>query len=84
MDAGGYVAIFISIIIAGAMIGLPSFFFWMAHTKKGQRFERKEIMKASIRRGMRDAEIEEGIFEEALLEVAQKEERKRQKRQDNQ
>ncbi|WP_427007213.1 hypothetical protein [Pseudarthrobacter sp. H2] len=66
-----------AVLFMGIMLGGIIFCAWALTSKKGQRLDRKQQMKHSIRQGMRDAEIEDGLFEEAIREVAEKEMKKR-------
>lgn len=70
----GFIA---AILFMGIMFGGVYFCYWALATKAGQRLDRKQQMKHGIRQGMRNAEIEDGLFEEAIREVAEKEMRKR-------
>lgn len=66
-----------AVIFMGILVGGALWCNWALTSMAGQRLDRKQQMKHSIRQGMRDAEIEDGLFEEAIREVAEKEMRKR-------
>lgn len=75
MDFGDFLGVMFLLFI---FIGLPGgFCFWVLCTPSGQRLDRKQQMKAKIRRGMYDEMIEDGLFEEAVSEVLAKEAKRR-------
>ncbi|MCO4274252.1 hypothetical protein NG701_07395 [Pseudarthrobacter sp. HLT3-5] len=73
----GFGTFVFAVVFMGVMLGGIIFCYWALTSKRGQRLDRKQHMKHAIRQGMRDAEIEDGLFEEAIREVADKEMRKR-------
>lgn len=73
----GFAGFVVAVIFMSIMLGGIFFCFWALTSKQGQRLDRKQQMKAAIRKGMRDEEIEDGLLEEAIWEVATEKLKKR-------
>ena len=80
----GFEAFVASVIFMGVVFSLLGVCLWVLYSKKGQRLDRKQRIRYQVRQGMRDEEIEEGLFEEVIDELAEKELAKRRKKQGTQ
>lgn len=78
MDGFGYVIIALLVVaVFWFVIGMV---IWMTFFKSGQRYLRKDIMKREVRRGMREAEIEDGLSNEVMREEIERAMRKKKRR----
>lgn len=68
-----------SILFITVVFSLIGWIMWNLFSKEGQRKERKKILKKEIRRGMRDEEIDGGLYEEVLDEITEEELKKRRR-----
>lgn len=75
----GFIFFLFAVLVVGAFWTLIGFFAWTQLTKKGQRFMAKDARKRELRRGMREAEIHDGLDEEILREEFERELRKQKK-----